>query len=198
MKMNSTVALETWCPLSRCKWGAGFLFVVLACCLGPAVAIGQNAESEGDAASALETPSVDGAASGAEEVTKPVESPVSEEKTGESSAESADASSSDGWLMLAIVVALLVVPMFLGGRLSERLKMPDHGWKFSVVMGSLAAAAVVVGLGEIKLGPDLSGGITLIYELQDTSAQLTEEGEEETPEQSNFAKKHLIAHRRFA
>jgi SecD/SecF fusion protein len=44
--------------------------------------------------------------------------------------------------------------------------MPDHGWKFALAIGTLAAAAVVVALGEIKLGPDLSGGITLIYEIE--------------------------------
>jgi SecD/SecF fusion protein len=62
--------------------------------------------------------------------------------------------------------------MFLGNALAKRLRMPDHSWKFSLALGTLAAAAVIVSLGEIKFGPDLSGGITLIYELQNTSAEM--------------------------
>ena len=67
---------------------------------------------------------------------------------------------------LAIVIALFVVPIIIGNMLAKSLKMPDYGWKFAVAIGALAAAAVVVALGEIKLGPDLSGGITLIYEIE--------------------------------
>jgi SecD/SecF fusion protein len=67
---------------------------------------------------------------------------------------------------VAIVIALFVVPILIGNTLAKSLKMPDYGWKFAVAIGTLAAAAVVVALGEIKLGPDLSGGITLIYEIE--------------------------------
>jgi len=92
--------------------------------------------------------------------------------------ETADAEAAEsalpGFVMLALVIALLVVPMLLGGRIANSLKMPDHGWKISLGIGTLAAAAVVVTMGEVKYGPDLSGGITLIYELQDTSAQVDE------------------------
>jgi len=70
-------------------------------------------------------------------------------------------------LKAAIVISVFVVPMILGSILAKRLRMPDYGWKFSLALGSLLAATVVIGMGEIKLGPDLSGGITLIYELQD-------------------------------
>jgi SecD/SecF fusion protein len=70
-----------------------------------------------------------------------------------------------GLSKLAIVVALFVVPMIVGNWLAGILRMPDHGWKFALAIGSLAAAAIMVSLGEVKLGPDLSGGITLIYEL---------------------------------
>jgi SecD/SecF fusion protein len=75
----------------------------------------------------------------------------------------------EGVAKVAIVVALFVVPMFLGGWLAKRLRMPEHGWKFAVAIGTIAASLVVVTTGEIKLGPDLSGGITLIYELAEDS-----------------------------
>jgi len=76
-----------------------------------------------------------------------------------------------GLAILALLVALFVIPIVLGGYFAKKLKMPDHGWKFALALGTLAAAAVIVYDGEIKFGPDLSGGITLIYELQETALQ---------------------------
>jgi SecD/SecF fusion protein len=77
----------------------------------------------------------------------------------------------EGGLKVLIVVALFVVPIVVGNWLAKRLRMPEHGWKFAIAIGTIAAAAVVVSTGQIKLGPDLSGGITLIYELADESSQ---------------------------
>ncbi|MCH7751596.1 MAG: hypothetical protein IH898_05510, partial [Planctomycetes bacterium] len=81
----------------------------------------------------------------------------------------------EGFAMLTLVIALFVVPLFLGNRFAKSLKMPDHGWKFALAIGTLAAAATVVApalyFKEVKFGPDLSGGLTLIYELQETSLQ---------------------------
>jgi SecD/SecF fusion protein len=79
----------------------------------------------------------------------------------------------EGAIEVAIVIALFVVPMVLGGRLAKWLRMPDYGWKFAIGMGAIAAAAVVVTTGKIRLGPDLSGGIILIYELaEDAESQV--------------------------
>ncbi len=104
-----------------------------------------------------------------------------------------EASSNDGWVILGIVIALFVVPMFIARQLSKSLRMPDHSWKFAVAIGTLAAAAVVVSLGEIKFGPDLSGGITLIYELQDTAFAEVEEGEAEgEPAELTVARKREV------
>ncbi|NOY40325.1 MAG: protein translocase subunit SecD [Planctomycetes bacterium] len=111
----------------------------------------------------------------------------------EDAASSEEGSVIPGFILLAIVIALFVVPMFVGSSLAKSLKMPDHGWKFSLGLGTLAAAAVVISQGEVKFGPDLSGGITLIYELQDTSAQ-AEDGDpaEDQEDQSNSAKQRLV------
>ncbi len=101
-----------------------------------------------------------------------------------------------GFMLLAIVVALFVLPLLIGGWMSKSLRMPDHSWKFALAIGSLAAAAVVVYMGEVKFGPDLSGGITLIYELQDTSVDLddsADDGSGETfAERSTRAKRQLV------
>jgi len=78
-----------------------------------------------------------------------------------------------GWQELALfamVIGLFIVPMYLGKLFSTSLRMPDHGWKFAVAMGTLAAAAVIYSQGELKFGPDLSGGSTLIFELDQSVA----------------------------
>jgi SecD/SecF fusion protein len=75
-----------------------------------------------------------------------------------------------GLVVLGMVVAVFVVPIIIGNYLAKRWRMPEHGWRFAVAIGSILAAALVLYQGELKYGPDLSGGITLIYELQDTSA----------------------------
>ena len=68
-----------------------------------------------------------------------------------------------------VIVALFVLPVLAGNYLAKQWKMPDHAWKFSLVLGTLAASILIVTFGEFKFGPDLAGGITLIYELADTS-----------------------------
>ncbi|HMP04895.1 MAG TPA: protein translocase subunit SecD, partial [Lacipirellulaceae bacterium] len=70
-----------------------------------------------------------------------------------------------GGLKVLIVISLFVVPIIVGSWLARVARMIEYGWKFAVAIGVLAAAAVVFATGKVKLGPDLSGGITLIYEL---------------------------------
>ncbi len=72
------------------------------------------------------------------------------------------------WLILAILVGLFVIPMLIGNYLAGIWRMPDHAWKISLTLGVLAASILTVVFGQFKYGPDLAGGITLIYELQDT------------------------------
>src|SRR5690348_3238054 len=71
-----------------------------------------------------------------------------------------------GLQKVGIVIAVLVVPIIVGNFLAKRLRMPDYGWKFSLAIFTLLAASVIIAMGEIKLGPDLSGGITLIYAVE--------------------------------
>ena len=86
---------------------------------------------------------------------------------------SADSSGgSHTWPILygLIIVALFVLPVVFGNMIASWLRMPDYGWKISLVLGTLAASIVIVSLGEFKFGPDLAGGITLVYELAETPA----------------------------
>jgi len=69
-----------------------------------------------------------------------------------------------------LIAALIAVPFFIGSQLGERLRLPDHGWKIGLALGTIVWAIVIVAFGEIKFGPDLRGGINLIYEI-DPSVQ---------------------------
>jgi len=71
----------------------------------------------------------------------------------------------------AILLACLVLPVIAGGYLAREWKMPDHGWKISLTLVVLAASIAVVLLGEFKFGPDLAGGITLIYEVEEAGGE---------------------------
>lgn len=110
-------------------------------------------------------------------------------------ADAAPESIMPGLIQLAIVIALFVIPLYLGGVLARSLRMPEHGWKFALAIGTLAAAAVVIGQGEIKYGPDLSGGHTLIFELQDINASLDEDTLEDDGSGSSFEERSTKAKR---
>ena len=67
-------------------------------------------------------------------------------------------------------MATIAVSFFLGGYLGKKLRMPDHGWKIGICLFSLLASAVVVLMGPpLKLGIDLSGGVILVYEVDQTT-----------------------------
>ncbi len=94
--------------------------------------------------------------------------PAGTTATGQTAASSTSTRTSP--LVLALIIAaLFVLPVLAGNFLAKAWKMPDHAWKFSLVLGTLAASILIVTFGEFKFGPDLAGGITLVYELADTS-----------------------------
>jgi len=70
-----------------------------------------------------------------------------------------------GYLILLIVLALFVVPIPVGNYLARRVRMPDYGWRISLILWSLACATAVVSFGEVKYGIDLSGGVILVYDV---------------------------------
>ena len=88
-----------------------------------------------------------------------------------------------GLVVLAIIVGLFVGPLLIGSFLAKKLRMPEHGWKFALALGTVAAAAAILYWGELKYGPDLSGGITLIYELQDTATKTVDNDDTQTDSQ---------------
>lgn len=144
-----------------------------------------GAEADGSEADESETDEATADESPAEEPSndEPAgEEPVEEAPAGDQTAAAntaatgaAAAPTSEGispYLMAAILIALFVIPGFIGSSLGKNLGMPDHGWKIATAIGTIAAAilAIVFAMGRddgFKLGPDLGGGVTLIYDLED-------------------------------
>jgi SecD/SecF fusion protein len=130
--------------------------------------------SQDAAASAAETAKSGEAGKGEPALsTATVPAPGDEKKATEASGEEATGQAQSGaasippWLMGVIIVALFIIPVLIGNWLAKLVRMPDYGWKISLVLFAIAAAALIVAFGEFKFGPDLAGGITLIYEVEE-------------------------------
>ncbi len=82
-----------------------------------------------------------------------------------------------GWGLL-LLLGLLVLPILLGNLIAGQLKMPDYGWKISLVLVTLAITGYAMATGRYKLGPDLGGGFSLIYDLADEQQRQRLQGEE--------------------
>ncbi|MFC1758962.1 protein translocase subunit SecD [Planctomycetota bacterium] len=77
-----------------------------------------------------------------------------------------------------VVVASLVgvvILAFLASRVvSNKLRMPDHGWRAAVVVACVGIAGVIIAStkGEVKKGIDLNGGVILVYEVDEAQTML--------------------------
>ncbi len=97
-------------------------------------------------------------------------------------------------------LAAIIIPIFLGSWLAKKWRLPEQAWRISTILAAFAIAGLCVATGQFKGGPDLSGGITLVYEVADTEAPaqggdaVEEEGEEEAEvaERSNVNIDRLI------
>ena len=86
----------------------------------------------------------------------------------------AEQSSIPWYVHLLVAVGTLAVSFFLGEYLGKKLRMPDHGWKIGVCLFSLLASSAIVLMGPpFKLGVDLSGGVILVYEVDQTQKKRT-------------------------
>jgi SecD/SecF fusion protein len=95
--------------------------------------------------------------------------------TGEAGAEPKPAATGvPPWMLGVIIVALFVLPVLAGNYLAKQVRMPELGWKISLVLFMLAAGLIIVSLGQFKFGPDLAGGITLIYEVEEPGTSATD------------------------
>jgi len=82
-------------------------------------------------------------------------------------------------LYVVVFVAMFFGPFVVGSALANRWRMPDYGWKLGVILFSLVWGAYFVSTRPLKLGIDLSGGVVLVYELDEGSkAPKVDEGEQ--------------------
>jgi len=82
------------------------------------------------------------------------------------------------WQIGLIALAVVVVPLPIGFQIAKSLRMPDYGWQIAVILLSITAGGAIAYFGwPPKLGIDLSGGIILIYEIDEeaTREQLGDE-----------------------
>jgi len=74
-------------------------------------------------------------------------------------------------------ILVIVVSIFLGWFLSDRLRMPDYFGKFGTIAFCLIASITVTALGwPPKLGIDLSGGVILVYEVAEEQEVMPAKG----------------------
>lgn len=110
-------------------------------------------------------------------------------------AAAADAVAESGIDFRAIlgIIAIIVLPILIGNKFAKSVKMPEQGWKISLIIGSIALAVLCVTFGEFKGGPDLAGGITLVYELADTSKVAIDEDAEDGAEDGEASEEEQVA-----
>ena len=84
-------------------------------------------------------------------------------------AEAGKTSSMHWSVYLLVALFVLVAPFFLGEYLGKKFRMPDHGWKIGLCLFTLVASVAILILGPpLKKGVDLSGGVILVYEVDQT------------------------------
>lgn len=79
------------------------------------------------------------------------------------------------WMMLVAAIATLVIPYIVGNSIAKSIRMPDYGWKVGLILMAITAGVVIdvagVYRGSIKRGIDLSGGVKLVYEIDQEKLQ---------------------------
>jgi SecD/SecF fusion protein len=112
---------------------------------------------------------------------EPAKSVEKSQSTDATKAAPVDEQSTSGWNPLVLgltILALFVLPIMTGNYLAKIWRMPDHAWKMSLMIGTAAASILICYFGEIKKGPDLAGGITLIYELAEAPTVVQQPGQQ--------------------
>ncbi|HAW28457.1 MAG TPA: protein translocase subunit SecDF, partial [Planctomycetaceae bacterium] len=89
-------------------------------------------------------------------------------------------SSISGWSIIAIILAVFVVPFVLGVVIARALKMKDYGKKIGLVLFTAVIAATPfvwqVTHGHdwrdaIRLGIDLAGGSNMVFEVDESQSE---------------------------
>lgn len=72
----------------------------------------------------------------------------------------------ESWFNAVVALLVLVLPFVFGHWYAKKIRMSDYGWRIGIIAFSLLAGIVVCVRGwPPKLGIDLSGGVILVYEV---------------------------------
>ncbi len=86
-----------------------------------------------------------------------------------------------GPIIFGILVAATVLASLAGVSFARALRMRDYGWKIALILASVTlAAGVTYFLWPPKLGIDLSGGVILIYEVDQEKTVKSAKAQEES------------------
>lgn len=81
------------------------------------------------------------------------------------------------WLIGAIIVATLVVPFVLGYYICKSMRLPEYSTRMGFVLLAITASAVILYFGQLRKGIDLSGGVILVYAVdQDKTREMSADG----------------------
>ncbi len=74
-----------------------------------------------------------------------------------------------GWFVLLLVVAVIVISYYLSRSISRATRTEEqHGWRLWTIFSILAISALLVALlWPPRFGVDLRGGITIIGQLKE-------------------------------
>ncbi len=90
-------------------------------------------------------------------------------------AETADKAKPDNWPLaasIAFVFAIFVLPFILSKIITQSLRLPALMMRMGIALAATIAGVLFVTTGELRLGPDMKGGTTLIYNIVKSSEDL--------------------------
>ena len=72
----------------------------------------------------------------------------------------------EAWFNVIMALLVLILPFVIGSWLSRRMRMNEYAWRFGLLIFSLTAGIYICIVGwPPRLGIDLSGGVILVYEV---------------------------------
>ena len=72
------------------------------------------------------------------------------------------------YIALALIVAVIAIPIFLGNVIARALRMPDYGTRIGWILFAILASGTILSVGKLGRGVDLRGGTILVYEIDPT------------------------------
>lgn len=161
---------------------AWLLAALAAAMLFASPSMAQEADAPADAPAATETapaddaPAPEATAPAPEATIEATDAPTEEpadEPAAPAEEPSADAdpaelepvASSGSLLAVLSTLAIIIVPILVGNWLAKQWRVPEQGWRLATILTALTIGVYCVATGQFRFGPDLAGGITLVYEI---------------------------------